>query len=290
MTVTLGPKPWSPWPGCETVEYRSVLGETVRFLMLAGAAGRMMPPVKLTTLPVPAGVGSRLLGAAHLERPVAIPVAFPGPITDREELRRWARVLDPTPGEGTLTVVDGSSPGRFLRCVYEAGLEELEEQLGNVNTGHLVFRAVWPYWLDGLEQSTSVTQGAGGLTWFPFLPLILGASDAFSTFTVNVTGDVPSWPVVTVVGPGSDVTAQNLTTAQSWKVTGAIADGATLTVDTRPSFKRVSIDGVNAYPRLTPESVLWPLQPGQNRVQLSFALTSPSSSVTFAWRNAWLAA
>ena len=39
-------------------------------------------------------------------------------------------------------------------------------------------------------------------TWFPFLPLVFGASDAFSLFTVDNSGDVDAWPVITVYGPG----------------------------------------------------------------------------------------
>jgi len=282
-------KPWQP-DGCETVEYRNPAGDVVTFRMLAGATGRMMPPSKITTLAVPAASGARLVGSFHQERPVAVPVAAPGTITDRAELRRWARALDPTKGEGTLTVVQGPSPGRFLRCVYESGLDALEETFPNVNPVALVFRAAWPYWLDAAEQSQSVAQGSTVTHWFPFLPLILGASDAFAVFTVNITGDVPSWPVVTVTGPGQDATVQNLTSGLSWTVSGALNAGQHLTVDTRPSFKSVSIDGVNAFPRLTPASALWPLLPGQNRIQVSLALTSPASLVSFAWRNQWLAA
>jgi hypothetical protein len=281
--------PWDPTT-CETVEYRSASGDVVRFLMRAGARERLMPPVKVTTLPVPAQVGSRLLGSFHTERAVTIPVAFPGPLTDRAELRRWAQVLDPMRGEGTLTVVGGPSPGRFLRCVYEAGLDDLEEAFPSVNLGALIFRAAWPYWLDPTEQSQAVAQGTSTLKWFPFLPLVLGASDAFATFTVTVTGDVPSWPIITVKGPGTDATVTNLTTGASWTVSGAVAAGSTLTVDTRPSFKSVSIDGANAFNRLTPGSSLWALRPGGNQIQVSFALTSPASLVTFAWRNQWLAA
>jgi hypothetical protein len=282
--------PWQPWPGCETVEYRSIAGESVRFLMRTGATGRLMPPVKLTTLPVPGGVGSRLLGAQHLERPVVIPVAFPGTITDRDELRRWARVLDPVPGEGTLTVVDGAHPGRFLRCSYEAGLDELAEELPNVNLGALVFRAVWPYWLEGSEQSITVSQGTTLTKWFPFLPLILGASSAFANFVVTVTGDVPSWPVFSIAGPGNDFIARNLTTGKSWHVTGTLAAGDTLLVDTRPSYKTVTVNGVNAYARMTADSSLWPLVPGQNRIEIAIGATTTASLATMTWRNAWLAA
>lgn len=282
--------PWTPWPGCETVEYRNPAGDAVRFLMLAGATGRIMPPVKLTTLPVPAMNGSRYLGAAHLERMVAIPVAVPGSITSRDELRRWAQVLDPTKGQGTLTVVEGANAGRVLTCAYDAGLDELEETFPDVNLGTILFRAAWPYWADGVESSVEVRQGSTLTTWFPFLPLVLGASDAFASFTITNTGDVRAWPVVTVLGPGQVVTAENLTTGLSWTVTGSIAAGSTLVVDTRPGSKRVTIDGVNSFPRLTADSALWPLEPGPNRVSLSMAFTSAASLASFAWRNLWLSA
>jgi hypothetical protein len=289
VTVT-GDHPWDPWPGCETLAFRNPDGETVTFLMLAGAKARMMPPVAVATLAVPAGNGSRFLGAAHLERIVSVPVAVPGSITDRDELRRWARVLDPAKGEGALSVVQGAHAGRVLTCCYDAGLDELEETYPHVNEATLLFRAAWPYWAEGMEQSVRVTQGSTVRTWFPFLPLILGASDAFAVFNVTNTGDVPAWPVVTTVGPGTDLTAENLTTGARWKVTGPVAAGSTLVVDTRPGRKTATLDGANVFSRLTADSELWALAPGLNQVQVSLALTDPTASVTFAWRNLWLAA
>ena len=283
-------RPYDP-DGCETVQFANPLGELVTFRMRAGAVARMMPPVRNTTMPLPSRNGSRLLGSFHVERPVSIPVVAPGSLVDRDELRRWARVLDPTKGEGTLTVVDGPSPGRILRCVYDAGLDELEEHSGDLNLGTLVFRAAYPYWLDGVVQSKQVTQGAAVQTWFPFLPLVLGASDAFASFTITIAGDVQSWPTVTVVGPGQAIVCRNLTTGLSWTMsTTVLAAGSTLFVDHRPGRKSVTIDGTNAYPQLSADSALWALQPGSNRVELAVALTSPASIATFEWRNAWLAA
>jgi hypothetical protein len=281
--------PFDPWPGCETVAFRNPLGETITFLMLAGAKARMMPPVRLATLAVPAGNGSRFLGAAHLERIVAVPVAVPGSITDRDELRRWASVLDPTKGEGQLSVV-GAEAGRTLTCAYDAGLDELEETFPNVNVATLLFRAAWPYWQEGSELSQIVTPGSAVRRWFPFLPLVLGASDAFGIFNVTNDGDVPAWPVVTATGPGTDLTVTNETTGDSWTVAGAIAAGSQVVVDTRPGRKTAYLDGANAFSRLTPTSELWPLAPGVNQVQVSFALTSAASVISFAWRRQWLAA
>jgi len=281
---------YAPWPDCETVQFRNPDGEVATFLMRSGSTGRMMPPVKNTMLPLPGADGSRLLGSALLERPVVIPVVFPGAVTDRAELRRWARVLDPTRGEGTLTVVQGENAGRSLPCVYEAGLEDLQEDLPDFNLGHLVFRAARPFWQDAIEQAVVAEQGSSVTTWFPFLPIALGASDAFASFVVTITGDAESWPIFTVIGPGTDVTAQNLTTGKSWSVPGTLAAGSTLVVDTRPGEKSVTKDGANAFASLAAGSKLWSLPRGANRVQLSMATTTVASSVRIAWRNSWLSA
>ena len=281
--------PWEPLE-CETHEYRNPLGETVRWRTLIGTVGRMMPPIQITSIPVPSGHGSRFRAAAHTERPVAFQVATPGPLDGRDELRRWAAVLDPAKGEGTVTVVQGEWAGRRLRCVYEAGLDELEENHRSWNPAALVFRAAWPYWEDASESEKAVTQDDTTHTWFPFLPLVLGASDAFAVFTVTNAGDVTTWPIVTVTGPALEVTASNETTGLSWHVTGSIADGSTLVVDTRPGFKTVTVDGVNAFNRLTDTSSLWGLQPGANRVEIAGAATSSATAIRFTWRQAWLAA
>jgi len=286
-----GSELWKPWPGCETVRFSAPSGDAVTFLMLAGARGRMMPPVKLSTMPVPAANGSRFLGATHLERIVAIPCAFPGSLTDRDELRRWARVLDPLGGQGTLTVVDGRWPGRQLRCAYDSGLDELEEVRPNVNTGTLLFRAAWPYWQDASEQIRQVQQGTALATWFPFLPLVLGASSAFAEFTVTNEGDAPAYPVVTIRGPGTNPVVRNVTTDQAFTVNAVLGVGDLLTIDARPGVKTVILNGANAYPSLTVDSELWPLIGGGNRVSVGMSGTdATNSAVTFTWRQAWLAA
>ena len=247
--------PWDPAAECETLEYRNPAGEVVRFRTLIGTVGRFMPPIGVTTIPTPAGHGSHYLGSAHLERPVVVPVAIPGPLDGRAELRRWAQVLDPSVGEGTLTVVEGTWAGRRLRCVYEAGLDEWAETNRRVNAGTLLFRAAWPYWEDSSEFTVDVDQDDVLHTWFPFLPLIFGASDAFSLFTVDNTGDVDAWPVITVTGPAEDVTVTNLTTGASWTVGGALLPGSVLVVDHRPGQKTVRVDGVNAFDRLAAVSL-----------------------------------
>jgi len=107
---------------------------------------------------------------------------------------------------------------------------------------------------------------------------------------VHVSGDVESWPIITVVGPGQNPSARNLTTGASWTVTTSLAAGQRLVVDHRPGWKRVTIDDANAYPLLTSDSSLWSLAPGDNKIELALANTDPTASITLNWENAWLAA
>lgn len=284
--------PWVPDAVCETHEWRSALGETIRFVTRSGAKARMMPPVSLTTVKVPQAQGAHFQQARHNERLVALPVVTPGPhiAGGREELRRWARALDPLKGEGTLTVVQGAYPGRQLVCAYEAGLDDLAEEEPRLDLATLAFRAADPYWQDASESALLATLASSTFTWFPFLPLVLGSSDVFAAATITNLGDVQAWPVVTVKGPGTDLRLTNLTTGLAWSRPGNIAAGSTLIVDTRPGHKSARLDGNNAFGQLADDSVLWPLEPGANRVEIGFAGASGASSVLFQWRSRWLAA
>jgi len=251
----------------------------------------MMPPVTIHTIRVPQAQGGRFRHARHDERLLTLPVVVPGAATGRDETRRWARALDPLKGEGTLTVIQGEHAGRQLVCVYETGLEEWEEEgYESLGLTTLAFRAADPYWQDGSESSVVATLNDTAFTWFPFLPLVLGASDVFASITIDNVGDVDAWPVITVIGPGTEFTATNLTTGLSWQFTGTIGSGSELVVDTRPGHKTVRLNGANEFDRLTETSALWPLVPGPNRISLAFATVTAATTATFAWRQRWLSA
>ena len=287
--------PWIPDTYCETHEWRSALGETIRFVTRTEARQRMMPPVTITTIRVPQAQGGRFRGARHEERLVTLPVVVPGPTDGRDELRRWAAALDPVKGEGTLTVVQGDHAGRQLVCVYEAGLDDFSEEWPMLGLTTLGFHAADPYWQDSAESSTAAQLGAG-YVWFPFAgswaqqPLVLGASGIFAVATVDNVGDVDAWPVITTIGPGSDLTVRNDSTGEQTHLTGAVAAASTVVIDTSPGHKTVTVDGANAFGRLDATSTLWPLIPGPNRISITFTDSNPTASVTFAWRNRWLAA
>jgi hypothetical protein len=282
--------PWVPDADCETHEYRNPLGESIRFVTRVGASARFMPPVTIHTVRVPQAQGGRFRHARHGERLVTVPVVLPGPTAARDELRRWANVLDPLHGIGTLTVVQGDYAGRQLPCVYETGLEAFDEEYPGLGLATLAFRAPAPYWENATEYEVLATIDSTAFTWFPFLPLELGASDVFAQTTITNGGDVDAWPVVTVTGPGDDLTVTNQTTGLVWRFEAPVPASSTLVVDTRPGRKSVRLDGNNGFGSLSDNSYLWPLIPGPNRISIGFGAATPASAVRFAWRDRWLSA
>jgi Phage tail protein len=282
--------PWVPDAYCETHEWRSALGETIRFVTRLDAQQRMMPPVTIRTLRVPMAQGGRFQSARHEERLATIPVVLPGPQDGRDELRRWARALDPVKGEGTLTVVQGPHAGRQLVCTYETGLETFTEEYPFLGLTTLGFRAAEPYWQDATEWSVNADTGSVVRHWFPFLPLILSPSDVFAEVTINNTGDANAWPIVTVTGPGEELSIENETTGLRWEFETPIGAGSTLIVDHRPGHKAARLNNVNAFGQLTDDSTLWPIVAGPNRISIGFANATVATGVRFAWRNRWLSA
>jgi Siphovirus-type tail component, C-terminal domain len=269
---------WIPDDLCETHEWRSGAGEVVRFVTRTGAQARMMPPVSLDLLRVPQAHGARFRGARHEPRLVLLPVVAPAPqtVAGRDELRRWARALDPAAGEGTLTVVDGPSPGRYLVCAYEAGLETLTEEYGQpLELAVIGFRAGDPYWHD-----------AGVIT--RDLPIV----EPSATTVVTNTGDVDAWPVFTLTGPATSIWIINDTTGLKIGIGGApFVAGDVIVVDTRPGHKTITINGTgDGFSRLTSDSTFWPLIPGDNSVTVNFTGSTVASTSAFDWSTRWLSA
>ncbi len=77
--------------------------------------------------------------------------------------------------------------------------------------------------------------------------------------TITNHGDVNAWPIITTLGPGTELTVTNMTTGLAWRLTGNIAAGSSLTVDHRPGHKSARLDGANVFGRLADDSALWPL-------------------------------
>jgi hypothetical protein len=284
-----------PYPDTETMRYVSPWGGSVQFLIRAGVLGRLMPPVAIFEDPSPGGPGGRYYASRHLTRPLEVPVVAPPYFAGREELREWARVLDPRRGPGQLVVERGQFAGRWLRCIYEAGLDVVREDGTSPQLlGTLLFRAMEPYWQDGETMRLQVSLLGQVEEWFPIFPLVLGRSTAQGQFDAWNLGDVECWPVFTIRGPGSDIRLTNRTTGRLIASTSLQLSAAQfLQIDTRVGHKTALLyEGatiIDVFGQLTDDTEFWPLVEGLNDIHLDLGLATAQTEILAEYTQQYLA-
>lgn len=259
-----------------------------------GIEGRFMAPIQHLSDSVPEADGEQYRGTRALARSLAIPMTYVGDdtTTARATLRALARGVNPkkrrngVPTVGKLYVMTDDGLYRYISCLYEAGLESNTEPTSNqatylytdVRSVLLVFRAFDPFWYDVDSVKIPVEQTVSTATFFPAPPFRLGPSTVYSAFTVDNMGDVESWPVWTLIGPGENPRLVNETTGESILLTLTLTPGQHIVIDTRPGRKTVTLDGlVNLYPYLTGD--LWSLDDGENDVRIEMINTTSDSQV-----------
>lgn len=252
--------------------------------------GRFAPPVAVDATAVAGQPGEVRRSARHLPREIVIPVHVQDDDSAevRQTLREWVRKLDTVDGTGTLkSVHEGLT--RQIDATYVGGLEIVENhnlvQLASVN-----LRCHSPYWTDTSDVASDFTFSASS-TFFLAEPLTVSGGQIVATPTINNGGDVDAWPVWTVDGPGDRLVLENTTTGDSLTLERTVAAGETVTIDTRPNVKTVTLaDGSNLYPDLTADSKLWALQPGDNVLSLHLRNADTGAEITLAFRRRWLTA
>lgn len=259
-------------------------------------SGRGMPPVQFDEEGVPGQPGLRLREVRHAAREFVLPVWIEGVSESAQWTTQRALIasMDPTRGDGIIRVTTVAGDQREIACRYAAGLE-LKESLGDstalyAQTCPIVFRAHHPYWRDTADTVTTWTSGSAPGGFFPFAGFpSLSSSEIFSQDTVVNAGAVDTWPVWTVMGPVTDLTAKNLTTDKLWKLEVAISIGEVLTVDTRSGLESVTTSfGNNLHPLLTATSELWSLRRGNNTVRVEGSSTDGDTQVQLSRRHYYL--
>lgn len=256
--------------------------------------GTGMVPVALSDRETIGGAGSVLENVRHASRTVDLAVTFRdhfgGADSVRTALRTAARALDPIRGDGRLRRIRPSGEARELVARYSGGLE-LEETDPAWQRAVLTFRAHDPYWRDAVDTTETYTTGDGLATFFPFPPLELAGGSVWATPTLANAGDAPAWPVWTIVGPADGLEIRNVTTGDVLVLSTVLADGETITIDTRPGAKTVRNGaGDNLYGDLSAGSRLFALDPGGNDLELELTGASDDSSVSVAYRARYLTA
>ncbi|MFI9817570.1 phage distal tail protein [Saccharothrix variisporea] len=280
-------------PG-EVTEWIDADGTATTLEVEWDATGRGMPPIRFEEDRVPERAGSRLRAVRHDTREMTLPLWITGSSQSDlwTNLRALALKMDPTRGNGKIRVTSIAGDQREVTCRYAAGLE-LNERLGDtagplVQRAPVLFRVHDPYWYAVSDTTEPFTVGTTA-TFFPFFPLRLSSSEVYATGSITNPGDVETWPVWTITGPGSAIVLRNLTTGKSLSLSTTLGAGESVVIDTREGVKTVThSSGANLFSSLSATSSLWPLARGVNAFQIEMSAATTASLVSLAYRPRYL--
>lgn len=280
----------------ETVFWVSPDGDATELDVPFNVRERWAPPAEFIAERVPGQAGARLREVIDDVHDFALPFWVDG--ADEEDLRTQLRSLvaamHARRGNGRIRVIAPGGDSREITCRVVSGLG-LSEVLGseagiNCQLVDATFRAHDPYWYAATDTALVFTRGEP-TPFFPIFPIVLSAADVFVDEDIDNGGDLETWPVWTIGGPATDITATNITTGKRWVLLEAVQLGQSVTIDTRPGAKTVTRvdDEVSLFASLTPLSELWPLERGVNQVQLAMSGTTDDSSLRLAYRPRYVA-
>lgn len=314
------PPEWRPDPDVEAPYVTWTLdGRETRLLacgqeaeILRGVLGLDLPPVHHFESELAAGDGSLHTGQRFTPRDLLFPVMIRARSLTEFERRRRRLMADFNPrhaGWFRWQLPDGT--WRELRCRLTEIASEGGHQGGqivNKQTWRVGLRAVDPFWYGGAREESWAAPGAldfynGGAA----PPYNISQSNTLGTVTVDIDGEVETWPEWWLRGP--------MTTARlAHPELGALdlapqmpaGRGMLIRTDERlESHLQVVIgdvvqapggdwrldNTVLAWDRVSGQfPVLWPLQPGTQTIEVFAAGTSPESSIRMSYRTRYLTA
>jgi hypothetical protein len=260
--------------------------------LMSGAIFQGAVPVTVTTDPNPRG-GATVRHVQPEPRVLVFPMHVKGK-THVEFLVRWrflASKFTQTrrrgPGVLTMTRPDGTS--RQISAWYQSGFDEQPGFGWLFDQPVLMLLCEDPFWTD-VTDTTVLRSFSGGdadsfLSPFPHIT----DSRVLGDTVITVDGDAEVWPVWTITGPGSGVTATNNDTGEEFVLTpigGDLMLGDTVTITTDPPAI-IGPDGSSWIGAInfTGGAVLWALQPGDNDVSFVVAGADTGTSITLAYRT-----
>lgn len=182
---------------------------------------------------------------------------------------------------GTLRVERPDGSAREIDCLYQEGLQ------GEASEGWLWSKDAVTlfcpdgYWRDvtPITVTHSYQPGVDYFSPWPQVSPSLTLGDA----QVDNPGDVDAWPVWTITGPMTSMTATNLTTGYEFSLLYGLAAGEQVTITTnRPTVRGPA--GQNLSGNLNwPNAYLWSLTPGTNQVVFNVAGGAVGTSVELAF-------
>lgn len=165
----------------------------------------------------------------------------------------------------------------------------------HVATATVQFWATDPRMYDSELQTAvaSLPAGNGGLSWPITWPTSWGSSSGGGTILATNAGNFETRPVITIFGPVDNPTIANVTSGQSLTFAITVNTGDSLVIDLSAKTVLYYVGGtglggnrIGTMNRST--SQWWVLVPGTSTIQYTANTVSTGSTMTLAWRSAWL--
>lgn len=272
------------------------------WLLQPGAKGLDMPGYTFSTDESPGIDGYALRDVRANGKEIILPVAFwahDSRQAYKARRRTLINSLNPKRGVGTLTLTEPDGATRTIGAYYTGGLEG-DESLDAAGErwciNALTFGVPSPYWT-GAAVTHTWTASSGG-EFFPILPLEVGDSQVLGEVVVNNPGDDVAYPVWTITGPATEITLANTiqdpatggSSLRELVITRTITGTDTIAIDTRERRQTALLNGVtNLWPDLSDDSVMWPLEEGDNALNLVVDGSTAATSVSMTYQPRHLA-
>jgi hypothetical protein len=135
----------------------------------------------------------------------------------------------------------------------------------------------------------SIPSTSGGSTAFPLtFPVVFGASTSLGSSGVTNDGDIETWPTIVINGPVNRPKVTNRTTGESIELEIALpstSDSCIITYD--QDSVAITSQNQNVYGKLTSDSRLFKIQPGNNDLTFTGTSMGEGAQATVNWRDAW---
>lgn len=153
------------------------------------------------------------------------------------------------------------------------------------------FYCPFPYFLKQAQSNQTIVPPSGGGVVLPFIvPVVIGAQTGGNGVCIN-NGTAETYPVLTLTGPLTNPTIQNITTGDFITLNITIAAGQVVVIDMNPPVPSIILNGTQSLiNNKSTTSSFWYLDVGSNFIVLSTGSVSDTGNVAIAWQDAYLGA
>ncbi len=273
MTATWIDPTGKEWP-------LSTTDEEIGWFTTNGPAGWGATPIEIVTDPLPRG-GEQVRFIRSKPKRIQWPVYVGGPdhleyTRRRRQITRAFTMTTQRMAPGWLKVARGDGTARLIAGYYEQGWE------GDAGQDFLFSRNVIQlfcpdgYWSDVGTYTVERGFDTAALTPFlnPFLTIVSSRISSGSVedppVVVDNPGDVEAWPVWTLTGPLTKLTAESLTLGSRFAFEYPLAAGQQVVITTnRPHVRGPGDANLSKYVDwFNPVGTeLWPLMDGRNEIR-----------------------